>query len=116
VGVLGGRSNRAVATRIVLSSAAVVVLLGFPLPHADVTANSDTATLVSDHLAERRALHQAWELLGAKNDEWLGLDLHSPVDSRRHIAVGWVEVEILFLLGRLKQAERQLVQALVADG
>jgi hypothetical protein len=89
--------------------------LAFTLPHANIATDADTASLVSNLLAERCALHQTRELLGAVDIERCCLNLHPPVNTRGQIGIGRLEVEILLLLGRLEQAESKAILALVAN-
>jgi hypothetical protein len=103
------------ARGIVFSSALIVGLGWLSLPHAHVTTNTDTASLVGHSFAKLSALHQAGELLGAEDNEWLGLDLHPPVHAGWQVAIGRLQVKILLFLGGLKQAECQLVQAFVSN-
>lgn len=122
VGVLSCRCNSPSAAIILLSSVVATITavattrLSVTLPHTDVPANSDSATLVGNSLAELSTLHQSGKLLGAIHAKGLRLDLHSEVDTRRQVAISGLKIEILLLLGRLKQAKGQTVSALVANG
>lgn len=124
VGILSCGCNSPSAAVILLASVVATIAaaatttttrLSVTLPHTDVPANSDSATLISNRLAKLSALHQSRKLLGAKHAEGHSLDLHSEVNARRQIAISRLEIEILLLLGRLKQAEGQPVTALVAN-
>lgn len=121
VGILGGRCNSPSAAIILLSSVVATITtvaatrLSVTLPHTNVPTNSDSATLIGNSLAKLSALHQSGKLLGAKHAEGFRLNLHSEVDARRQVAISRLEIEILLLLGRLKQAKGQTVTALVAN-
>ncbi len=108
---------------LVLGVVVVSTALAVAAPHPHVTADPHAASLLGDDAAERGALGQAGELLGAVDDELLRLDLHAEVErasgGRGHardgrLALG-VLVLVLVLLGLLVQVEGQLVAALVPD-
>lgn len=89
--------------------------LGVALSHANIAANSNSAALVGNNLAESGALHEAGKLLGTKDIKGKRLDFHTPVNTREHIRGGF-EIKVLFLFGGLEQAERETEVALVANG
>ena len=89
--------------------------LALALPHANITSDADSASLVGNFFAQRCALHEPRELLGTENVKWCRLDLHAPINTRGHVAVSLFEVEILLLFGGFEQAEGQAILALVAD-
>lgn len=121
VGVLRCWCNSPSAAIILLSSvvstiaAVATTRLSIALPHTDVPANSDSASLVGNSLAELSTLHQSGKLLGAKHAEGFRLDLHSEVDTRRQIAISGLKIEILLFLGCLEQTKGQTISALVAN-
>lgn len=104
VRVPGTRSRHCrFAARILggVSSVIAVASLALAFPHANVSSNSNAATLVSNDLAKRSALHEARELLGAVDVKRVCLDFHAPVDTRGALVVGRVVVGILGILCRL---------------
>lgn len=113
VRILGSWRHRT-TTGITLLTTLMSIRLSL-LPHTNITTDADTASLVSNFLAERRALHQTRELLGAVDIERRRLDLHPPVNTCGQVGIGRLQVEILLLLGRLEQAESEAVLTLMAD-
>lgn len=115
-GILSGSWRHGPATSILLlASVVAAAALAVALPHTNVTANANSASLVSNCLAERSTLHESGELLGTEDVEGLRLDLHSPVDSGGEVRLNGLHVEILGLLGRLVQAEGKTEVTFVAD-
>jgi hypothetical protein len=103
-----------VAVAVVTSVVVTTTGLAITLPHTDITTNSNSAALVSDCLAELCALHETGELLGAVNRKGKSLDLHSEVDTRWKVAISRLNIEVLLLLGCLKQTKCQAIDTLVA--
>lgn len=101
----------------------VPLILGalvLPTPHAHVTSNADTAALLGNSTAERSALGETWELLGAEDGERLGLDLKSVRDVLRglseNLEVGnLLSVHVFLLLQFLVQGEAEAVFALMPN-
>jgi hypothetical protein len=90
--------------------------------HADVTSDTDTATLLSNGAAESSALGQAWEFLRGEDNEGRGLDFQAMgdvgIDTRLRVgaqcrAIVWVHV--LGVLEFLVKREAQTVLSFVAD-
>lgn len=104
VAVLSSRRHGA-AARVSFLTTIVASRLALSLPHADIAANTNTAALVGDFLAERGALHQARELLSTVDVKGRRLNLHPPVNTGRQVAIDRLQVIILLLLGGLEQAE-----------
>jgi hypothetical protein len=89
VGILGGSWRHGSAARVLLLTASVkAAALAVALPHANVAADSNSAALVGNGLAERGTLHESRELLGAEDVERLRLDLHPPVHPRGKVGIG----------------------------
>lgn len=109
-------STRRPGRVVVLASLIIVVVLVITLPHAHITANANTAALVGNAFAERGALHKSRELLRAEDLEWVRLDLHSPVETRRQVRLRHTEIRILVLLSLLEETEVQAIISLVANG
>lgn len=95
--------------------------LVFTSPHAHITSDTNTTTLLGNHTAQRRALAQAWELLGTEDMERLRLDFQTV----RHVLafpcgiglgdlIGFVMV--FGLLQFLVEAEAEAIPTLVPNG
>ena len=91
--------------------------LALAAAHAHIAANANAATLFGNGPRQGSALGKARELLGAKNHEIIGLDLHAPVERLRRVSgtIVHILVEVGKLLCLLVQVESQAVAALVAD-
>lgn len=79
--------------RASVSRVVFIIVVGFPrlgitAPHAHVSPYANAASLISDDLAQRCALLQPGELLGAVDGERFGSDFEPEVDMR--IRSGWV--------------------------
>lgn len=55
----------------------IFVILGLSPTHANIATDTDAASLLGDDAAERRALGEAWKLLGAEDLKWGGADLET---------------------------------------
>jgi hypothetical protein len=83
VRVLGSWSHCArSAGGVVLLTTLVIVVLVVTLPHAYIATDAHPAALVGYTFAQGGALHQARELLRAEDLEWIGLDVHSVIETR----------------------------------
>jgi hypothetical protein len=102
--------------------ALLIAGLAIATTHADITPDTDSASLLGDDSAELSALIQARELLGAEDVEAARLDLHAEVERSGHQGDsgvrGFWRIGILvgLILGLLIQVEVQTVAALVTDG
>lgn len=114
--IFGGSWRNGPTPSILFFASIIAATLTVTLPHADIAADTDSASLVGNSLAEGSAFHQSRELLGAEDVEGLRLDFHSPVNAWGKIGIGRLQVEVLGLLGRLEQAEGEAEVALVSDG
>jgi hypothetical protein len=102
VRILGSWSDGSLASITLLTTLITASTLAIALSHANVTTNSDSAALVSDSLAQLGTLHESGKLLRTEYAEGLGLDFHSPVDTRREVSVAGFPVKILLFLSRLE--------------
>lgn len=116
VRILGGSRRDGPTPSILFFASIIAAALAVTLPHTYIAADTDSASLVGNGLAERSALHQSREFLGAEDVERLRLDFHSPVNTRGKIGIGGLQVKVLGLLGRFKQAEGEAEVTLVSDG
>lgn len=116
VRILGGSRRDGPTPSILFFASIIAAALAVTLPHTYIAADTDSASLVGNGLAERSALHQSREFLGAEDVEGLRLDFHSPVNTRGKIGIGGLQVKVLGLLGRFKQAEGEAEVTLVSDG
>lgn len=116
VRIFSGSRRDGATPSILFFTSVIAATLAVALPHAHVTANTDSASLVGNSLAEGSAFHQSRELLGAEDVEGLCLDFHSPVNTWGEIGFCRLQVKVLGLLGRFEQAEGEAEVALVSDG
>lgn len=115
VRILGGSRRDGPTPSILFFASIEAAALAVTLPHAHIAADTDSASLVGNSLAEGSAFHQSRELLGAEDVEGLRLDFHSPVNTRGEIGIGRLQIKVLGLLSRFEQAEGEAEVALVSD-
>lgn len=116
VRILGGSWRDGPTPSILFFTSVIAAALAVTLPHTYIAADTDSASLVGNGLAEGSALHQSREFLGTEDVEGLRLDFHSPVNTRGKIRIGGLQVKVLGLLGRLEQAKGETEVTLVSDG
>lgn len=94
-------------------------LLVVASPHANVTSDANPAALLGDYAAERCALRETREFLGAVYHEWAGFDFQAVDDMRvprRRRARRVVGLVVVFgVLQFFVQAEAKPVLALVSN-
>jgi len=114
----GGSSGSPIFLLAILIVVTATVPLSIATPHPHITPNTNATSLFGDGTAEGRALGQSGELLGAIDDEIMGLNMHSEVEGswRAVLGAGWVfGVFVLVLFGLFVQVERQFITTLVAN-
>lgn len=114
--ILGGSRRDGPTPSILFFASIIAATLAVTLPHTHIAADTDSASLVGNSLAEGSAFHQSRELLGAEDVEGLRLNFHSPVNTRGEIGFCRLQIKVLGLLGRFEQAEGEAEVALVSDG
>lgn len=106
--ILGGRRCDGPTPSILFFASIIAASLAVTLPHAHITADTDSASLVGNSLAEGSAFHQSGELLGAEDVEGLRLNFHSPVNARgRSDSVGSRSKSLASLVVSNKLKERR---------